>query len=138
MTSRVPLTVSGPLATIHCDSQVQASMNQLTVRGFDPALARRIREVAKARGLSLNQTRMHTACNACFEGGSLRPPTSMKGRGVRVIKTDDLKGVTPDARPRRASLQQAPTGWDSATGTCATSPRTSTGVVRPSDGPQRE
>ena len=30
-------------------------MNQLTVRGFDPALARRIREVAKARGLSLNQ-----------------------------------------------------------------------------------
>ena len=30
-------------------------MNQLTVRGFGPALARRIREVAKARGLSLNQ-----------------------------------------------------------------------------------
>ena len=30
-------------------------MNQLTVRGFDKVLARRIREVAKARGLSLNQ-----------------------------------------------------------------------------------
>lgn len=30
-------------------------MNQLTVRGFDRALARRIREVGKARGLSLNQ-----------------------------------------------------------------------------------
>lgn len=30
-------------------------MTQLTVRGFDKALARRIREVAKARGLSLNQ-----------------------------------------------------------------------------------
>ena len=30
-------------------------MNQMTVRGFDQALARRIREVAKARGLSLNQ-----------------------------------------------------------------------------------
>ena len=30
-------------------------MNQMTVRGFDQALARRIREVAKARGLALNQ-----------------------------------------------------------------------------------
>lgn len=30
-------------------------MTQLTVRGFDKALARRIREVSKARGLSLNQ-----------------------------------------------------------------------------------
>ena len=30
-------------------------MTQLTVRGFDEALARRIREVAKAGGLSLNQ-----------------------------------------------------------------------------------
>ena len=30
-------------------------MNQLTVRGFDPALARCIREVAKTHGVSLNQ-----------------------------------------------------------------------------------
>ena len=30
-------------------------MNQLTVRGFDKALQRRIRDVAKARGISLNQ-----------------------------------------------------------------------------------
>jgi hypothetical protein len=30
-------------------------MTQLTVRGFDKVLARRIRDVAKARGLSLNQ-----------------------------------------------------------------------------------
>ncbi len=30
-------------------------MTQLTVRGFDKALARRIRALAKARGLSLNQ-----------------------------------------------------------------------------------
>ena len=30
-------------------------MNQLTVRGFGKALERRIRGVAKARGISLNQ-----------------------------------------------------------------------------------
>jgi hypothetical protein len=30
-------------------------MDQLTVRGFDKALAQRIREVARERGISLNQ-----------------------------------------------------------------------------------
>jgi plasmid stability protein len=30
-------------------------MDQLTVRGFDQALARRIKQVAKAHGVSLNQ-----------------------------------------------------------------------------------
>jgi hypothetical protein len=30
-------------------------MNQLTVRGFDKALERRLREIARARGVSLNQ-----------------------------------------------------------------------------------
>jgi hypothetical protein len=30
-------------------------MNQLTVRGFDKELERRLREVAKQRGVSLNQ-----------------------------------------------------------------------------------
>ena len=47
-------------------------MNQLTVRGFDPALARRIREVAKARGLSLNQA----AVLLIRQGAGLAPAES--------------------------------------------------------------
>ena len=47
-------------------------MNQLTVRGFGPALARRIREVAKARGLSLNQA----AVLLIRQGAGLAPAES--------------------------------------------------------------
>ena len=52
-------------------------MNQLTVRGFGPALARRIREVAKARGLSLNQAAVLLICQgAGLAAGRTLPPAS--------------------------------------------------------------
>jgi hypothetical protein len=58
-------------------------MNQLTVRGFDPALARRIREVAKARGLSLNQA----AVLLIRQGAGLAPAESLPCVG------DSMKGL---------------------------------------------
>jgi hypothetical protein len=45
-------------------------MDQLTVRGFDKELERRLREVAKARGVSLNQA----ALMLLREGAGLRAP----------------------------------------------------------------
>jgi hypothetical protein len=58
-------------------------MNQLTVRGFDPALARRIREVAKARGLSLNQA----AVLLIRQGAGLAPaePASCVGDSMKEL-----------------------------------------------------
>lgn len=45
-------------------------MKQLTVRGFDKNLERRLREVAKARGVSLNQA----ALILLREGAGLQAP----------------------------------------------------------------
>ncbi len=45
-------------------------MNQLTVRGFDKELERRLREVAKARGVSLNRA----ALMLLREGAGLGTP----------------------------------------------------------------
>jgi hypothetical protein len=58
-------------------------MNQLTVRGFGPALARRIREVAKARGLSLNQA----AVLLIRQGAGLAPaePSSCVGDSMKAL-----------------------------------------------------
>lgn len=55
-------------------------MNQLTVRGFDRALARRIREVAKARGLSLNQAVV--LCSSARAPG-WRPPDLPPASAIR-------------------------------------------------------
>lgn len=52
-------------------------MEQLTVRGFDKALERRLREVAKARGVSLNQA----ALILLREGAGLGTP----GRRSKVV-----------------------------------------------------
>jgi hypothetical protein len=58
-------------------------MNQLTVRGFDQALARRIREVAKARGLSLNQA----AVLLIRQGAGLAPaePSACVGDSMKAL-----------------------------------------------------
>jgi len=58
-------------------------MNQLTVRGFDKALARRIREVAKARGLSLNQA----AVLLMRQGAGLAPaaPPQCVGDSIKAF-----------------------------------------------------
>lgn len=52
-------------------------MDQLTVRGFDKALERRLREVAKARGVSLNQA----ALILLREGAGLGTPA----RAARTV-----------------------------------------------------
>lgn len=46
-------------------------MNQITVRGFDRALDRRIRELAKSHGVSLNQA----AVMLLRQGAGLAMPT---------------------------------------------------------------
>lgn len=48
-------------------------MNQLTLRGFDKALARRIREEAKARGVSLNQAAVGLLRQAAGLAPAARP-----------------------------------------------------------------
>lgn len=52
-------------------------MDQLTVRGFDKELARRLREVARSRGVSLNQA----ALILLREGAGL----GTSGRRARVV-----------------------------------------------------
>jgi hypothetical protein len=52
-------------------------VDQLTVRGFDKELERRLREVAKSRGVSLNQA----ALILLREGAGLGPP----GRRARLV-----------------------------------------------------
>jgi hypothetical protein len=52
-------------------------MDQLTVRGFDKELERRLREVAKSRGVSLNQA----ALILLRDGAGLGTP----GRRARVV-----------------------------------------------------
>jgi hypothetical protein len=54
-------------------------MEQLTVRGFDKALARRIREVAKREGLSLNQAAVML----------LRRGAQAGARGARAVRIGD-------------------------------------------------
>ncbi len=76
-------------------------MNQLTVRGFDKALARRIRAVAKVRGLSLNQA----AVLLLRQGAGLAPAEaparvgdSMKaliGTWSREEEAEFLRAVRP-------------------------------------------
>ena len=58
-------------------------MTQLTVRGFDKALARRIREVAKAGGLSLNQA----AVLLLRRGAGLAPaePAARVGDSMKAL-----------------------------------------------------
>ena len=59
-------------------------MKQLTVRGFDKALERRLRDVAKARGVSLNQA----ALILLREGAGLEVPR----RRANVVG-DSLDGL---------------------------------------------
>jgi hypothetical protein len=54
-----------------------ATMRQLTLRGFDKALERRLREVARTRGVSLNQA----ALILLREGAGLPEPR----RRARVV-----------------------------------------------------
>jgi hypothetical protein len=60
--------------------------HQLTIRGFDPALARRIREVAEARDLSLSQA----AVLLLRQGAGLAPPEAAPCVGDSM---DDLIGT---------------------------------------------
>lgn len=59
---------------IHYDSQASQSaeggMKQLTVRGFDKDLERRLRDVARAKGVSLNQA----ALLLMREGAGIQSP----------------------------------------------------------------
>lgn len=57
-------------------------MNQLTVRGFDQVLQRRIREVAKARGISLNQA----AVLMLKEGAGLTGDAGRSGKVGDALK----------------------------------------------------
>ena len=57
-------------------------MNQLTVRGFDEELERRLRQVAKERGVSLNQA----ALILLREGAGL----GRRGRGSAQVVGDSL------------------------------------------------
>lgn len=61
-------------------------MKQLTVRGFDKELERRLRDVAKTRGVSLNQA----VLILLREGAGLEAP----GRRANVVghSLDDLIG----------------------------------------------
>jgi site-specific recombinase XerC len=65
-------------------------MNQLTVRGFDPALARRIREVAKARGLSLKEIADHLGHRSLT---STRIYAKVDIQGLREVAAFDLGGL---------------------------------------------
>lgn len=74
-------------------------MKQLTVRGFDKDLERRLREVAKARGVSLNQA----ALILLREGAGLeapRPRANVVGDSL-----DDLIGSW--SRPEEAEFLRA-------------------------------
>jgi hypothetical protein len=57
-------------------------MNQLTVRGFDEALRRRIREVAKSRGVSLNQA----AVLLLKQGAGLAASADRRGKVGDALK----------------------------------------------------
>ncbi len=61
----------------------EAPVNQLTLRGFDKSLARRIREVAKTCGLSLNQA----AVLLLRQGAGLAPaePAPRVGDSLKAL-----------------------------------------------------
>lgn len=59
-------------------------MKQLTVRGFDKELERRLREVARTKGVSLNQA----ALILLREGAGLEAP-----RGRAHLVGDSLEGL---------------------------------------------
>jgi hypothetical protein len=70
-------------------------MDQLTVRGFDKALERRLREVAKERGVSLSQA----ALILLREGAGLGTPE----RGARAVGSslDHLIGSWSEEEERQ-------------------------------------
>lgn len=55
-------------------------MKQTTVRGIDPALARRLREEARRRGLSLNRTILHLLKQATGLAKASQPEESGRRR----------------------------------------------------------
>ena len=73
-------------------------MNQLTLRGFDKALARRIREVAKAHGLSLNQA----AVLLLRQGAGLAPVEHRKRVGDSMKELVGAWSKAEEAQFRRA------------------------------------
>lgn len=73
-------------------------MNQLTLRGFDKALARRIREEAKARGLSLNQA----AVLLLRQGAGLAPADHPKRVGESMKELIGAWSEGEEAEFRRA------------------------------------
>lgn len=73
-------------------------MNQLTLRGFDKALARRIREEAKARGLSLNQA----AVLLLRQGAGLAPADRPKCVGESMKELIGAWSQGEEAEFRRA------------------------------------
>jgi hypothetical protein len=64
-------------------------MKQTTVRGIDPALARRLREEARRRGLSLNRTLVLLLRQAT---GLAQPPEAKKPTD-RYADLDHLAGT---------------------------------------------
>ena len=79
-------------------------MKQLTVRGFDKDLERRLREVAKARGVSLNQA----ALILLREGAGLE--TARRRVDVVGDSLDDLIGCWSEAE--EAEFLQAISGLE--------------------------
>ena len=77
-------------------------MNQLTVRGFDKALERRIREVAKSRGISLNQAAVLLLREGAGLTKSLERPAKVgdalkkfTGRWSKDEEREFLKAISP-------------------------------------------
>jgi hypothetical protein len=75
-------------------------MKQLTVRGFDPELERRLRQVAKERGVSLNRAVLILLREGAGLGGRGRGPAHVVGDSL-----DDLIGTWSPGDER--AFQQA-------------------------------
>lgn len=60
-------------------------MEQLTVRGFDKELARRLRQVAKERGLSLNQAALTLLREGAGLGGAPRRSVDVVGDSLDAL-----------------------------------------------------